>query len=281
MISHCLHYCHDCAELCPCELRGDCYRLNRYRKICRCLKCGQTIHCFRNSYSNVIRKTIEFFVKNDRYLLENDLHERTDTHKLAEYLQYFLPQWNVDCEYNKNLNTIKILDFNEIINGIKNILTQKNINYVKQEADKEHNQEDIKEVLFSLRQELEEAEKNQFKDESGALNFLCFNSSQPDKRYIKKVYPDIIAHIRGTTKNKIIIEAKKKSKPDEKARWFDLIKLGLFTRKNGLYRYDVGYFIDLPQNIPENFHIEFRQDKNLKKIMPNSNVFIVDINDKK
>jgi len=38
----------------------------------------------------------------DSYLLENDLHERTITHKLAEYLQALFPHWNVDCEYNRD-----------------------------------------------------------------------------------------------------------------------------------------------------------------------------------
>jgi len=42
------------------------------------------------------------FVLRDFYLLNHDLHERTLTHKLAEYLQPLFPDWNVDCEYNRD-----------------------------------------------------------------------------------------------------------------------------------------------------------------------------------
>ncbi len=46
---------------------------------------------------------ISIFFENDKYLLENDVYERTITHKLAEYLQILFNQYNVDCEYNKNV----------------------------------------------------------------------------------------------------------------------------------------------------------------------------------
>lgn len=39
--------------------------------------------------------------KNDIFLLEEGVHERSISHKLAEYLQTQFPDWNVDCEYNK------------------------------------------------------------------------------------------------------------------------------------------------------------------------------------
>lgn len=45
---------------------------------------------------------IECLLVNDRFLLENDLNERTITHWLAIYLQEAFPGWNVDCEYNRN-----------------------------------------------------------------------------------------------------------------------------------------------------------------------------------
>lgn len=38
--------------------------------------------------------------KNDSFLLENAAHERSITHKLAEYLQLQFPEYHVDCEYN-------------------------------------------------------------------------------------------------------------------------------------------------------------------------------------
>ncbi|CAJ1315045.1 hypothetical protein [Paenibacillus nuruki] len=72
----------------------------------------------------IIEKTIQLKINNaifklfeyDCYLLMNDLNERTIAHKLAEYLQEEYPEFNVDCEYNKNI---------EESNGLKNILLLK------------------------------------------------------------------------------------------------------------------------------------------------------------
>ncbi len=38
--------------------------------------------------------------KNDVFLLEYDVNERSISHKLAEYLQQLFPDYHVDCEYN-------------------------------------------------------------------------------------------------------------------------------------------------------------------------------------
>jgi hypothetical protein len=46
---------------------------------------------------------IEMFFSNDAWLLEKDLSERSITHKLAEYLQPLFLNYNVDCEYNGNV----------------------------------------------------------------------------------------------------------------------------------------------------------------------------------
>ncbi|MFZ6022126.1 MAG: hypothetical protein ACOYT9_01485, partial [Patescibacteria group bacterium] len=62
-----------------------------------------------------IKYSVQCLIKNDRYLLENEINERSQTHKLAEYLQAILPNWNVDCEYNKNLNRSKELGLSKIV----------------------------------------------------------------------------------------------------------------------------------------------------------------------
>lgn len=41
--------------------------------------------------------------KNDIWLLNNNLNERTIAHKLAEYLQQIFPEYHVDCEYNRDV----------------------------------------------------------------------------------------------------------------------------------------------------------------------------------
>ena len=38
----------------------------------------------------------------DRHLLDFDVGERSITHRLGLYLQPLFPEWDVDCEYNRN-----------------------------------------------------------------------------------------------------------------------------------------------------------------------------------
>ncbi|MDH8676945.1 hypothetical protein QE109_02235 [Fusibacter bizertensis] len=48
---------------------------------------------------------IEMLRVNDNYLLKNDVNERSITHKLAMYLdQTFGKEYDVDCEYNRNID---------------------------------------------------------------------------------------------------------------------------------------------------------------------------------
>ena len=49
-----------------------------------------------------LQSALRTLARQDSYLLDHDLHERTITHKLAEYLQPLFPDWNVDCEYNRD-----------------------------------------------------------------------------------------------------------------------------------------------------------------------------------
>ncbi|MGB5051569.1 MAG: hypothetical protein WBO46_21665 [Caldilineaceae bacterium] len=62
----------------------------------------QIIENIRAAYSQLISK--------DGYLLRADANERSITHKLAEYLQLYFPEWHVDCEYNRNGLDVKKLD---------------------------------------------------------------------------------------------------------------------------------------------------------------------------
>ncbi len=48
---------------------------------------------------------IEMLRVNDNYLLQNDVNERSITHKLAMYLEQTLgKEYDVDCEYNRNID---------------------------------------------------------------------------------------------------------------------------------------------------------------------------------
>ena len=49
-----------------------------------------------------INKSLERLLLEDTDILEVDINERTITHRLAIYLESFFPEWNVDCEYNRD-----------------------------------------------------------------------------------------------------------------------------------------------------------------------------------
>ena len=58
----------------------------------------ETLKAFDNS--------VKTFLDKDSYLLHHNIYERSITHKLAEYLQYNFPNFNVDCEYNGDIDNI-------------------------------------------------------------------------------------------------------------------------------------------------------------------------------
>lgn len=49
-----------------------------------------------------IEKSLNMLIRNDLFLFEIDVHERTISHRLAVYLEQEFPSWNVDCEYDRN-----------------------------------------------------------------------------------------------------------------------------------------------------------------------------------
>ncbi|HCC05163.1 TPA: hypothetical protein DEP58_02550 [Patescibacteria group bacterium] len=52
---------------------------------------------------------LDMLYKNDAFLLNNTVHERSISHKFAEYLQQQFEGWHVDCEYNLHgINTKKL-----------------------------------------------------------------------------------------------------------------------------------------------------------------------------
>lgn len=188
-------------------------------------------------------------IASDDYLLKLDVNERSITHKLAEHYQKFFPDWNVDCEYNKNLSGPKTITINpqEIIRSMVRFLENTN---------------SIDSKLFSI---LKKREKISGKDISSLKRQLknkkrlLYNEGNPDraefilrlpngKKEIKTIYPDIIVHHRGAIDNLIVIEAKKSSNKDKKSRIFDTIKL-ITLVISPEYRYKQGVFIDLPTGI--------------------------------
>ena len=58
----------------------------------------------------ILDQALAKLLKDDAHLLAIDANERSITHRLAIYLEELLPDWDVDCEYNRNFDDTKRLD---------------------------------------------------------------------------------------------------------------------------------------------------------------------------
>ena len=58
-----------------------------------------------------VKSALGMLFEKDAFLFQNDLNERTITHRFAMYLQLMFSDWNVDCEYNRNHDVKKELQF--------------------------------------------------------------------------------------------------------------------------------------------------------------------------
>ena len=78
-----------------------------------------------NSWEEIEEKVnlaLDIFYVKDKYLIDNDIHERSMTHKLAIYLEELFNGYDVDCEYNKNISeSKKIYDVEYKIQEIRKI----------------------------------------------------------------------------------------------------------------------------------------------------------------
>ena len=117
-----------------------------------------------------VRVALEKFLERDSYLLQMDVNERSITARIAMYLQEALPEWDVDCEFNRD--------------GID----PKKLRHFHLDPD-------------------------------------------PEDTEAKTVYPDIVAHKRGTKENFLVIEFKKTSSTVD--RDIDRIKLEGYSRQLG------------------------------------------------
>ena len=58
----------------------------------------------------IVATAIAEFTARDHYLLQFDVNERSVSHRFALYLQMELPNWSVDCEYNRDMADPKALE---------------------------------------------------------------------------------------------------------------------------------------------------------------------------
>lgn len=152
-----------------------------------------------------VEQAVKLLLDKDNWLLKKDLSERSISHKLAEYLQPLFKDYNVDCEYNG--------DIDREIPGEKE-LGRKRMTSLRQDL-----------MQYNLLTEREIA-------------------TETEKELIERlVYPDIIIHKRGTNKHNLcIIEVKKST--SQVSFHYDQIKLKAYTTNSyGNLNYQVGYFI--------------------------------------
>jgi hypothetical protein len=57
-----------------------------------------------------LTRALDRLLREDLFLLQSDVNERSISHKLAEYLQLEFSGWHVDCEYNRQGHDPKRLD---------------------------------------------------------------------------------------------------------------------------------------------------------------------------
>jgi hypothetical protein len=154
----------------------------------------------------------ELFTK-DFILIKNNVSERAITHKLAEYIQKRIPEFDVDCEYNRNLPAGE--------GHAKTILVIK--------------ERSIKEIKLKY-----EGTVDSLIDKEEVLSEVTS-------------YPDIIIHQRGINdKNILIIEAKKSNSQvsDEydfiKLKAFTSLDQVYKFKYGAFIKFNIGYPYEFP-----------------------------------
>ncbi len=61
-----------------------------------------------NELTSKFSESLNLTLKNDIYLMEINANERSISCKLAGYLQKEFPEWDVDCEYNRDKDQVKL-----------------------------------------------------------------------------------------------------------------------------------------------------------------------------
>lgn len=59
---------------------------------------------------SALNSALDQLLRSDGAILTMDVNERSISHRLAFYLEPFFPEWNVDCEYNRNHDNPKRLN---------------------------------------------------------------------------------------------------------------------------------------------------------------------------
>lgn len=218
-----------------------------------------------------IRKGLSLLLEHDDYLLVLDVNERSITHRLGMYYQFIFPDWDVDCEFNKNLSGPKEISLDprmfldKMADALEADNALRNESHFASKLREDHiSIEDVE----LLKAQLRDPERLRYDAEFDVLYFVLTLRNGSELR--KLIYPDIIVHKRGTQNNHIVIEAKKSTNQDRLSRAYDLVKLATLVSDKD-YQYKKGYFIDIPTGSGLSTHQSF----SFQKTALDSRVFIV------
>ena len=121
-----------------------------------------------------IRIALGLLYKNDYFLFEESVHERSIAHKLAEYLQQQFPDWHVDCEYNRHGISVKKLPRECVGKHKENVYPDINIH---------HRNTDDNLVIFEIK-----PNKSNSVVECDDVKLVEFTKSSGDYKYILGVF---------------------------------------------------------------------------------------------
>ena len=138
-----------------------------------------------NSWEEIEEKVnlaLDTFYEKDKYFIDNDLHERSMTHKLANYLEKLFNGYDVDCEYNKNgLHIKEIPDKNKEIQKIRNSSRNKDLISVFPDIII-HKRGDESKNLVVIEVKKDNATKNN-KEEIDILKLKAYTTEDLNYRY--------------------------------------------------------------------------------------------------
>jgi len=72
--------------------------------------CCRTLRMDKDCVEKLLVESIDQLLSLDNYLLEKDVNERSISHRLAVYIEKHFPDWDVDCEYNRDHDDSKRLN---------------------------------------------------------------------------------------------------------------------------------------------------------------------------
>lgn len=173
--------------------------------------------CSRQEIKNKVLEAKRLLLHNDQFLLEDDLNERTISHKFAEYLQRQFPDWDVDCEYNR----------------------------VPRDSHYSHYYHDLEEKFIKKKLG---TRKDFSSDAQNNVTYIDTNG--------RTVYPDIIIHHRNTDDNLLVIEIKKSSRPDKEVS-LDKQKLDEFVGEPLCYQHGLFLQIPTGSEYLSNWHFDW------------------------